>query len=393
MPTSRGWAAFGTSGALLALWVAFGEIEMAATAVFLACAAALGLIFVRRALPRVDITRRIHPAQVYEGQEVTVEVRVVARGRGRNLSIVDQVHGLGAARFAVGALHPGRPLFARYQVLCRARGVFTIGPTEICAADPFAVAEHRALAGSTDRLVVYPAVESLTGYPAVRGLDPAVQSTRPTYAPFGGDDFFTLREYEMGDDLRKVHWPSSAKRDQLMIRQLEIPWQARALVLLDRRLGRYPDGASFEHAVRGAASAVAHLTQGGYSPELWTGDPAAGTRSDGRYTRAMQTLAAVQGAPDLDLVRTVSRLRRAGAGGGALVLVTGVPDEALLAAYRSLARAFARTVVLSVDAHSGDSLVALRRAGAITVSVDPTSPWAPAWRAAMELAWSSATAG
>jgi uncharacterized protein (DUF58 family) len=393
MPTSRGWAALGTSGALLALWAAFGEIELAATAIFLAGAAALGLVFVRSALPPVDVTRRIHPGQVYEGQEVTVEVSVLARSRGHNLSIVDQVHGLGAARFAVGAILPGRPLLARYQVLCRARGIFNIGPTEISATDPFAVAEHRALAGPVDRLVVYPAVEQLSGFPAVKGLDPAVQSTRPTYAPYGGEDFFTLREYQIGDDLRKVHWPSSAKRDQLMIRQLEIPWQARALVLLDRRLGRYPDDASFEHAVRGAASAIAHLSRGGYSPELWTGEPAAGTRADGRYARAMESLAAVQGAHDLDLVRTVSRLRRAGVGGGALVIVTGIPDQAVLAAYRSLARDFARTVVLAVDPDPGEPLVMLRRAGAMTVSVDPGSPWAPSWRAAMELAWSTATAG
>jgi len=135
---------------------------------------------------------------------------------------------------------------------------------------PSAVSPPAASTAST----VYPAVEPLQDYPAVRGVDPTVQSTRPTFAPSGGEDFFTLREYQVGDDLRKVHWPSSAKRDELMIRQLEVPWQARALVLLDQRAERYPFPEAFEHAVRGAASVVTHLYQGGFSPELWAAERA-----------------------------------------------------------------------------------------------------------------------
>ena len=163
----------------------------------------------------------------------------------------DTVHGLGVARFAAAATSPGQRLVARYEVYCRARGIYPVGPAEVAVADPFGLTERRAALGSVDRLTVYPAVEPLTGFPAVRGLDPAVQSTHPTFAPQGGEDFFTLREYQIGDDLRKVHWPSSAKRDELMIKQLEVPWQARALVLLDQRAERYPSAEAFEHAVRG----------------------------------------------------------------------------------------------------------------------------------------------
>jgi uncharacterized protein (DUF58 family) len=393
MPTGQGWAALGTSGALLVLWAAFGEIELAAAAVLLTGAAALGLMYVRRALPRVEISRSLRPGQVYEGQDVTVEVTVQARDRGRNLSVVDRVHGLGAARFAIGSVHAGRSLLARYQVRCRTRGMYTIGPTEVSAIDPFALAEHHLLAGPADRLVVYPAVERLSGFPAVRGLDPAVQSTRPTYAPYGGEDFFTLREYQIGDDLRRVHWPSSAKRDELMIKQLEVPWQARALVLLDQRAERYTTTEAFEHAVRGAASVVTHLYRGGFSPELWTAERAPGLRSDSRYTQAMEMLAAVQPAQNLDLRRTVTRLRRSGVGGGALVVVTGVPDEGVLGAFRVLAQDFARTVVLTVAERPGDALIAFQRAGAVTVSAGPGSPWSPVWRTAMELSWSTATLG
>jgi hypothetical protein len=127
-----------------------------------------------------------------------------------------------------------------------------------------------------------------------------------------------------------------------MIKQLEVPWQARALVLLDTRAERYPNEEAFEQAVRGAASSVAHLYAGGFSPELWAAERAPGLRSGNRYQQALDMLATVSMSSQLDLRSTVSRLQRA---------------------------------------------------GAVTVMVGPDSQWAPAWRTAMELSWSIASAG
>jgi uncharacterized protein (DUF58 family) len=393
MPTARGWAGLGVATSLLVLWVGFGELELMTTAMFLIASVATGVGFVRIASPQVSVTRRVYPPQVHEGDEVVVEVDVVAARRLRNLELEDTVHGLGVARFAAAATAPGQPLVARYEVYCRTRGVFQIGPAIASVTDPFSLAERRAHAGTTDRLTVYPRVEQLSGFPAVRGLDPAIQSTRPTFAPYGGEDFFTLREYQTGDDLRKVHWPSSAKRDELMIKQLEVPWQARALVLLDVRDDRYPTEPAFEQAVRGAASAVTHLYEGGFSPELWAAERAPGLRSGNRYQQAMEMLATAAPVPHLDLRNTVSRLRRQGVGGGALIIVTGIPDDGVVAAYRVLANDFTRTVVMSVADRSGESGALFHRVGAVTVMVRPDSSWAPSWRTAMELSWSTASVG
>jgi len=172
-----------------------------------------------------------------------------------------------------------------------------------------------------------------------------------------------------------------------------VPWQARALVLLDQRAETYSSPEAFEHAVRGAASVVTHLYRGGFSPELWTAERAPGLRSDSRFTQAMEVLAAVQPLAHLDLRQTVTRLRRQGVGGGALVVVTGLPDEGVLAAFRVLAQDFARTVVLAVIERPGEGLFAFQRMGAVTVSTAPGSPWGPAWRTAMELSWSTASLG
>ncbi|MFQ5947667.1 MAG: hypothetical protein ACE5KX_02240, partial [Acidimicrobiia bacterium] len=112
-----------------------------------------------------------------------------------------------------------------------------------------------------------------------------------------------------------------------------------------------------------------------------------------RYTAAMDVLATVQPARALNLQSTVARLRRRGSGGGALVLVTGHPDEGALAAFRTLARDFTRTVVMAVTDETPESLVSFQRAGAVTVVNGTVGPWGPTWRTAMELSWSTVSAG
>ena len=73
-----------------------------------------------------------------------------------------------------------------------------------------------------------------------------------------GDEFLTLREYELGDDLRRVHWRSTARTGELMIRQDEARWRSRAAVVLDVQPGGH-DAESFEVAVEAAASVTARL--------------------------------------------------------------------------------------------------------------------------------------
>ena len=260
--------------------------------------------------------------------------------------------------------------------------------------DPLGLTEAGGNAGGADRLVVYPAVEDLDGLPLGRGQDPSVNTSRASFANQGGEDFFTLREYQQGDDLRKVHWPSSAKRDELMIKQLEMPWQSRALVLFDPRRANHPGVESFEHAVRGAASVLRHLYANGYTPTLWAGR-GSGTivASAEAYAIAMEELAVVQPEVDLDLQAMVAKMRRGGMAGGVMVLVTGPPDDDDLGAFRVLGRDFYRTVVMSVADRTNEGILQFARAGEATAVTPTTGSWAQVWKEAMERTWSTATAG
>ena len=76
-----------------------------------------------------------------------------------------------------------------------------------------------------------------------------------------------MREYVEGDDLRKIHWPSTAKRQRYMIRQEETPWHNRATVVLDDRAGAY-EGNAFERAVEAAASLIDLYHRSGYTYRL-----------------------------------------------------------------------------------------------------------------------------
>jgi uncharacterized protein (DUF58 family) len=264
----------------------------------------------------------------------------------------------------------------------------------VTIGDPLGFTESVSNFGGVDRIVVYPRVEALAGVPTGRGQDQTINTARASFWHTGGEDFFTLREYHQGDDLRKVHWPSSAKRDQLMIKQLEMPWQSRAFIMLDPRVEPHISSESFEQAVRGAASTLKHLFASGYTPTIWagSGNGSAIGNADA-YRVAMEELATIRPHKDLNLRHMVSRLRRSGMAGGVLVMVTGRADDADLSAMQLLSQDFYRTVVLSVAESENDAILGFARAGALVVRTTPDGSWAESWRNAMEHGWSTASAG
>ena len=394
MPTLRGWAALGAAFALAILWIGFGERMLLAVAVFLAAAVAFGMGYVRSSAPRARLTRHISPVQVHDGDRAIVQLSLVSGRRLHSAIVEDVVHSLGTASFVAERVDESEPMTARYEVLCKPRGVYKVGPAIVKVRDPMALAESVSSGRRSDRLVVFPMVEDLSGLPLVRGQDPNVNSARANFSHSGGDDFFTLREYQRGDDLRRVHWPSSARNDELMIKQLEMPWQSRALVLLDIRAEAYSTPESFEHAVRGAASAMRHLYRQGFSPTMSSGSAGSTpVNTTHAYGLAMEELATVTSTSGLDFAVLMSRLRRDGLAGGALVMVTGVLDGDGVSVFKTLSRDYYKTIVMTVSERENEALHQIQRAGAVAVASGPASKWAPAWKESMEKTWSTASAG
>jgi len=272
--------------------------------------------------------------------------------------------------------------------------VYRVGPSLVTVTDPLGFAQATAAAGTVDRLVVFPKVEELTGLPVGGGQDQTINTSRASFWHNGGEDFYTLREYHQGDDLRRVHWPSSARHDELMIKQLEMPRQSRAFIVLDPRVEPHDTADSFEQAVVGAASVLRHLFGSGFTPTIWSGT-SNGTvvGNPDSYVVAMEELATITPKKSLNFRHLVSRLRRSGMAGGVLVMVTGRPDDADLSAFHLLGQDFFRTVVLSVEQSDNDEVIGFARAGALVVRTTPDGLWAGSWRNAMEHGWSTASAG
>ena len=391
MPTLRGWVLSGAGLALIILWWVFGDPELLLTGIFFVVAELAAIGYVLRHDPQLDMGRRLGSTTVHNGDTTTVTLVLLNRRRRplRHLSIHDEVESLGMAVFEIAKLMGDETASATYRVTCRPRGVYRVGPARATTSDPLRLAELSAPDGPIDRLVVYPTVEELTGFPVIRGRDPAISASRPEHSQRGGEDFYTLREYQRGDDMRRVHWPYTAKTDELMIRQLETPWQSRALVLLDVRPSVYESADAFEMAVSGAASVVTHLVKSGFDADLWAGDPEPIDVS--RYSAAMERLALVEPNDEIDIEAVAGRIRQKG-GGGALVLVTGVADRSLLTVQQLLSNQYRATLLMGASSTTSQTLVGFHRLGVATVTVDPTGEWASAWLSATRSSWTAVSA-
>jgi len=145
-----------------------------------------------------------------------------------------------------------------------------VGPLLGRITDPFGMAEFdRELAGST-RLVVVPRVHGLTGLPNGAGMGAGDEGAVRLRSGQGEDDA-VVRQYRHGDDLRKVHWRSSARRDELMVRLEEKPWRGGTTVLLDHRSAAHRGTgptSSLEWAISMTASICLHLHRHGHQVRL-----------------------------------------------------------------------------------------------------------------------------
>ena len=135
---------------------------------------------------------------------------------------------------------------------------------------------------------------------------------------------------------------------------------------------------------------VRHLAAEGFDADVWAGGT--GATPVTQYSTVMETLAIVDREDRLDIRALGARLKAVGRG-GALILVTGVPDSDLLEVQRLMAREYRTTVVLSATETSSSGEIAFQRAGAVTVNVTPTGSWAEAWTKATQKTWSSVSSG
>jgi uncharacterized protein (DUF58 family) len=164
-------------------------------------------------------------------------------------------------RFTLARVEAGGVRTAVYDVVSPVRGRFTVGPVELRLADPFGLCVVRRGFTSTDALVVTPQVVDLPPVLTSGTWTTGGDSSTRTLASAGDEDVAT-RPYRHGDDLRRVHWRSTARTGELMVRREEQPFQSSVTVVLDSRAAAHRGEGVFtslEFAVSATASIAVHL--------------------------------------------------------------------------------------------------------------------------------------
>lgn len=364
MPTTRGWLVAGNGAVLFFAGNFLDTDPLEQIGVALLALVLLSVGIVRVGKHDLTVSRRVTPQRSRPGRDVTLEIEVSNRGRGSAplLLLEDRLPaGLsGNARLAVRGIEPGGSRRTTLKLRAARRGRYHVGPLDVALVDPFGLAQMRSRAMGVTDFLVHPRQEPLS-MPRDRGdrRTTAVSTTRqPTGAR--GEDFYTLREYVEGDDLRKIHWPSTAKRGRYMIRQEETPWQTRATVLLDDRRTAHDgvgDYSSFERAVEAAASLVDLYHRAGYSYRLAAAHEhglGSGKGTD-HLNRCLDLLATIEtthgGRDDEALLARLTEIESTASGEAALVIVGGtlLPQEAV--ALTHVARRFRQVTAVMFPGH------------------------------------------
>ena len=366
--TTRG-RAFLAAGAATALCaVLLGYDALLRVGILAAAVPLLTAVLVSRARYRLRSDRAVSPGRVAVGETATVTLRLANEGRMPTglLLLEDRVpYALGTRpRFVID--HMGRRWSREVSYPARSdnRGHYVVGPLSIRVSDPFGMIELVRTFTGTTRLVVTPVVHRLPPLAATNEWS-GTGDRRPRPFTVGSAEDVTVRQYQRGDDLRRVHWRSTAHTGELMVRREEQPWQSRATVLVDGRLvaheGTGP-GSSLEWAVSAAASVSAHLTRAGFTVRLLTDHPDAdastwhdhASSAQAQHGPVLDQLAALRPSAK---VRMADATQAVGRQPGLLVAVLGRLQAADVAdlsrALPPASRGFA--VLLDVDGWRVDS--------------------------------------
>ena len=363
MPTRRGLLVAGCGIGLWLLAVLLGAPSVHVVAVGVLALPVATALLGARTRQHLAIRRHLSDIRVGPGRRVTVELDVTNASTVSSPLVLleDRMPPALAppARVVLPGIHGHSTQRVRYTVVPAARGHFRIGPITMDLTDPFALTRRRAEVGGSDELVVTPEIEDLSGR-AGAAFGQGLGTSRTRSLLRAGDEFYTMRQYQTGDDLRRIHWRSTARTGELMIRQDESTRRGQAVLLLDTRstaVGRSHD-ACFERSVACAASIGVLLCRMGFGVRL--GTTGAAPRLLGEDA-LLDTLSAIGDDPTRSPSSMLGRLRSAASADTTLVLVTAPPPPGELPGVLRAGAGFGPKLAILVHAAEPASLPPERR--------------------------------
>jgi uncharacterized protein (DUF58 family) len=327
-------------------------------------------------LRRIDVvvTRGVRPSRVHVGNPCTVEVQVRNRSKRATpvLRLLDPVTGTAGADLLLAPIGQRRTTTVAYRLPTTRRGIVAVGPMQVAMTDPFGLATARTRAAPAVEVTVLPRVDDIPPLPRTVGPDPDGSAETGSLGR-SGEDFAALRPYIVGDDLRRVHWPSSARTGDLLVRQHDVPWQGRVCVVLDlRRATSDPD--TLERVISAVASILrAHLRRGDHVRLVTTTGVDTGYGVGSSHLDGLLEYLAVAERSGTGSLQVALEVVERGAS-GAVVLVSGRPSDGDLELFERAGAAVSSRRIVRFDRRERTSTP--RRTEVVGVG---TETFAAAW--------------
>lgn len=341
----RGLIAVGV--AALVAGVAAGLVPLIMLGAF-----SLGLVLLATSivaeLPQIELERHAIPVEVARGgpARIRLDIRSTSRKRPRPLTVIETVQGEQRAA-SVPAIANGEVFELSYELNTSRRGVLVAGPLVARRFDPFGLITADKRLGDTVRVSVRPRIRELRILPSGRQRD-LEGPTRERSE--GSAAFHQLREYTPGDDLRRVHWRSTARHGDLLVKHMVDTTRPELVILLDNRSSAIGDD-DFEQAVEIAASITHAAENEDFPVMLLFADGDNDTGPDGQQIPHYDRLTAVQRGENDTLSELAGALR---ARGRSMVMITGELSGRDLSVVSTLMHGFSPTYLVSVinDRHT-----------------------------------------
>jgi uncharacterized protein (DUF58 family) len=251
----------GTAVVALVAGLLLGWVELTVVAITLLAALAVAALFlIGRATYAVDIA--LNPRRVTVGERAIGRVLVTNTGKKVSTATTLEVPvGKGLAAFSIGALQPGADVEELFAVPTNRRAVILAGPAVSIRGDQLGLFRRAVRWTDSIELFVHPVTTRL--HPTAAGLVRDLEGQVTKKITNNDISFHALRAYVPGDDVRYVHWRTSARTGQLMVRQFEESRRSQLTIIHSSDERYYAGDAEFELAVSVTASIGAQVIRDG----------------------------------------------------------------------------------------------------------------------------------
>lgn len=248
------WAVLILGGVSIGTGRLFGLIELYVIGSGLVLCVLVALVHVRTRFVHMSIQREIEPAYPMSGAEVTVSLILRSLRRTPTCELIDIVDQSSRVGLTLTPLARHRTARVRYRVPTHRRGVLSLGPALVEVSDPLGLSSRRRIIGTPTDVIVHPRWAPIDLPDPQHCEGTLIDMIRRLIEQMSVNlEFRSLREYVSGDDLRRINWKASARRDVLTLNEYEARAPLVVHVFLDADETTYTSE-GFERAVSVAAS-------------------------------------------------------------------------------------------------------------------------------------------